>query len=77
MNLTGNKKGLALTAGSILVLAFLFLLPYHKTIIGIPSPEFEAVRRFYWWLILAGCGFLFCLGAVLWISKKLYNIFDK
>lgn len=73
MNLTGNKKGLALTAGSILVLAFLFLLPYHKTIIGIPSPEFEAVRRFYWWLILAGCGFLFCLGAVLWISKKLYH----
>jgi uncharacterized membrane protein len=73
MNLTGNKKGLALTAGSILVLAFLFLLPYHKMIIGIPSPEFESVRRFYWWLILAGCGFLFCLGAVLWISKKLYS----
>jgi len=33
VNLTGNKKGLALTAGSILVLAFLFLLPYHKTIL--------------------------------------------
>lgn len=71
MNLIRNKKGLALTAGSILLLAFLFLLPYKKTIIGIPSPAFEPVRRFYWWLIMAGCGFLFFLGGVLWIKKKL------
>lgn len=71
MNLIRNKKGLALTAGSILLLAFLFLLPYKKTIIGIPSPAFEAVRRFYWWLIVFGCGFLFCLGVLLWIKKKI------
>ena len=71
MNLIRNKKGLTLTAGSILLLAFLFLLPYKKTIIGIPSPAFEAVRRFYWWLIVFGCGFLFCLGVLLWIKKKI------
>lgn len=71
MNLIRNKKGLTLTAGSILLLAFLFLLPYKKTIIGIPSPAFEAVRRFYWWLIVSGCGFLFCLGVLLWIKKKI------
>lgn len=71
MNLIRNKKGLTLTAGSLLLLAFLFLLPYKKTIIGIPSPAFEAVRRFYWWLIVFGCGFLFCLGVLLWIKKKI------
>lgn len=71
MNLIRNKKGLTLTAGSILLLAFLFLLPYQKTIIRIPSPAFEPVRRFYWWLIVFGCGFLFCLGALLWIKKKI------
>ena len=70
MNLIRNKKGLTLTAGSILLLAFLFLVPYKKTIIGIPSPAFEPVRRFYFWLIVLGCGFLFCLGALLWIKKK-------
>lgn len=71
MNLIRNKKGLTLTAGSILLLAFLFLVPYKKTIIGIPSPAFEPVRRFYWWLIVFGCGFLFFLGALLWIKKKI------
>ncbi|MEY8354055.1 DUF2142 domain-containing protein [Lachnospiraceae bacterium 54-53] len=67
-----NKKGLWLTAGSILVLAFLFIKAYSETIIGIPSPEYEAVRRFYWWLILFGCGFLACLGGALWIGGKIY-----
>lgn len=71
MNLIRNKKGLALTAGSILLLAFLFLSSYQETIIRIPSPAFEPVRRFYWWMIVFGCGFLFCLGALLWIKEKL------
>lgn len=67
-----NKKGLWLTAGSILLLAFLFIKNYMDTIVGIPSPEFEAVRRFYWWLIVFGCGFLACLGGALWISRNIY-----
>uniref|UniRef100_UPI000ABA67FA DUF2142 domain-containing protein n=1 Tax=Clostridium sp. NkU-1 TaxID=1095009 RepID=UPI000ABA67FA len=69
MKLILNKKGLLLTAGSIFFLAFLFIKTYEETIVGIPSPEFEAVRRFYWWLIVFGCGFLACLGAALWIIK--------
>ncbi|WP_024293352.1 DUF2142 domain-containing protein [Lacrimispora indolis] len=64
-----NKKGLWLTGGTILLLAFLFIKTYMETIVRIPSPEFEAVRRFYWWLIVFGCGFLACLGAALWILK--------
>lgn len=66
------KKGLLLTAGSILLIAFLFINEYPDTIIGIPSPQYEAVRRFYWWLIVFGCGFLGLLGAALWISRKIY-----
>lgn len=65
-----TRKGLWLTAGSVLFLIFLFLVPYPQTIVRIPSPEFEVVRRFYWYLMMAGCGFLLCLGAVLWISPK-------
>lgn len=70
MKLILNKKGLGLTAGTILFLAFLFIKTYMETIAGIPSPEFEVVRRFYWWLIVFGCGFLACLGGVLWIIKS-------
>ena len=69
MKLILNKNGLLLTAGTIFILAFLFLKTYMETIVGIPSPEFEAVRRFYWWLIVFGCGFLACLGGTLWILK--------
>ena len=69
MKLILNKKGLWLTAGTCLFLAFLFIKTYEETIVGIPSPEFEAVRRFYWWIIVFGCGFLVCLGAALWIVK--------
>ena len=66
----GKKRGLLLTAGTILFIAFLFLKTYPETIIGIPSPEYEPVRRFYRWLILGGCGFLACMGGALWIREK-------
>ncbi len=65
-----NKKGLFFTAGSILFLAFLFIKTYPETIIRIPSPEFETVRRFYWWIIVFGCGFLAFLGGALWIGRE-------
>lgn len=68
-----NKGGLLLTAGTILLLVYLFLTTYMETIIGIPSPQSEAVRRFYWWIIVLGCGFLGLLGGGLWISRKTYG----
>jgi len=63
-----RTKGLWLAAGSILLLMFLFVRTYLKTIVGIPSPEFEPVRRFYWWFIVFGCGFLAALAFLLWIK---------
>lgn len=66
-----NKKGLWLTAGSILFLALIFIKTYRQTIIGIPSPEYEIVRRFYWWIIVFGCGFLAFTGAALWIKEEM------
>lgn len=71
MKLIQNKKGLVLTAGSVLFLALLFLKTYPETIVRIPSPEYEVVRRFYWWIIVFGCGFLVCLGGFLWIKKEI------
>lgn len=68
-----NKKGLLLTAGTILFIAFLFLKTYPETIIGIPSPQYESVRRFYRWLIWGGCGFLACMGGALWIREKVHS----
>lgn len=65
-----SKKGLWLTAGSLLFLALIFLKPYEETIVGIPSPEYESVRRFYWWILVFGCGFLAALGTALWIRKE-------
>ncbi len=67
-----RTKGLWLAAGSILLLMFLFVRTYMKTIVGIPSPEFEPVRRFYWWFIVFGCGFLAALAFLLWI-KDVFN----
>ena len=64
------KKGLWFPIGTVLLLIFLFVRTYKKTIIGIPSPEFEAVRRFYWWFLIAGCGFLLILGFFLWIKES-------
>lgn len=71
-------KGLWLAVFSILLLLFLFARTYLKTIIGIPSPQFEPVRRFYWWIIVFGCGFLAFLAFLLWIKpvslKMLYPL---
>lgn len=67
-----RTKGLWLAAGSILLLMFLFVRTYMKTIVGIPSPEFEPVRRFYWWMIVFGCGFLAAFAFLLWIREAVF-----
>lgn len=65
-----KHKGFWLTIGSLLFLAVIFLKTYMETILRIPSPEYETVRRFYWWIILFGCGFLALLGGGLWIKRE-------
>ena len=66
-----NKTGLCLSAGSILLLILLFVGPYFQAVVRIPSPEYEAVRRFYWWIMVFGCGFLVLAALVLFFVKKI------
>lgn len=65
-----NKKGLLLTAATVFFILFIFLKPYADTVVMIPSPANEAVRKLYLWVILLGCGFLLFLGGCLWIGKE-------
>lgn len=71
MKMVLNKKGLLFTVVSVLFLLFVFVSGYPEAIIRIPSPEFEKVRRFYWWIIMFGCGFLAVTGVVLWTGKEM------
>ena len=63
-------RGLWYAAASVVLLYFLYLKTYDDLIVRIPSPEFDNVRRFYWWMMVAGCGFLLFEGVCLWTGKK-------
>lgn len=66
----GHRKGLLLPVVCLLFLLLVFVKPFQDVIVGIPSPQYEAVRLFYIWVLRLGILFLILLAGVLWLWGK-------
>lgn len=64
------RKGILLPAACLLFLLLVFVKPFQEVIVRIPSPQYEAVRLFYIWVLRFGILFLALLAVVLWLWGK-------